>query len=40
MEMVIVVTLGAIVLAVIGQQYDSMRQIKRMRVKTDKRNQR
>ena len=40
MEMVIVVTLGVLALAIIGQQNDSMRYMKRVRIEKDEREQR
>ncbi|MDJ0907045.1 MAG: hypothetical protein QNI96_13580 [Woeseiaceae bacterium] len=35
MEMVIVISLGALALAIIGQQNDSMRQLQRIRAEKD-----
>ena len=40
MEMVIVITLGAIALGIIGQQNESMRQMQRARVKRNERTTR
>ena len=40
MEMMIVIGLGAIALAIIGQQNDSMRHMQRIRIEKEERNRR
>ena len=37
MEMMIVISLGALALAIIGQQNESMRQMQRIRIEKDER---
>lgn len=40
MEMMIVISLGALALAIIGQQNESMRQMQRIRIEKDERTNR